>query len=133
MALCLGATGPLYAGYMLNAGYSWRLFFYVCVAFAGALLIAAFIFVEESTYKRKIIIQTPEGEYVKNEIEAEIDMRLPQRKSWRQQLSLMPVVNHEVSYWKTTFRPFTYLIVPAVLWVITTYGIVPSLLFTFLI
>jgi len=133
VALCLGATGPLYAGYMLNAGYSWRLFFYVCVAFAGALLIAAFIFVEESTYKRKIIIQTPEGEYVKNEIEAEIDMRLPQRKSWRQQLSLMPVVNHEVSYWKTTFRPFTYLIVPAVLWVITTYGIVRSLLFTFLI
>jgi MFS family permease len=133
VALCLGATGPLYAGYMLNAGYSWRLFFYVCVAFAGALLIAAFIFVEESTYKRKIIIQTPEGEYVKNEIEAEIDVRLPQRKSWRQQLSLMPVVNHEVSYWKTTFRPFTYLIVPAVLWVITTYGIVCSLLFTFLI
>ena len=133
MALCLGATGPLYAGYMLNAGYSWRLFFYVCVAFAGALLIAAFIFVEESTYKRKIIIQTPEGEYVKNEIEAEIDVRLPQRKSWRQQLSLMPVVNHDVSYWKTTFRPFTYLVVPAVLWVIATYGIVRSLLFTFLI
>jgi len=129
----LGATGPLYAGYMLNAGYSWRLFFYVCVAFAGALLIAAFIFVEESTYKRKIIIQTPEGEYVKNEIEVEIDVRLPRRKSWRQQLSLMPVVNHDVSYWKTTFRPFTYLVVPAVLWVIATYGIVRSLLFTFLI
>jgi MFS family permease len=133
VALCLGATGPLYAGYMLNAGYSWRLFFYVCVAFAGALLIAAFIFVEESTYKRKIIIQTPEGEYVKNEVEEEVNVRLPQRKSWRQQLSLMPVVNHDVSYWKTTFRPFTYLIVPAVFWVITTYGIVRSLLFTFLI
>jgi hypothetical protein len=118
---------------MLNAGYSWRLFFYVCVAFAGALLIAAFIFVEESTYKRKIIIQTPEGEYVKNEVEEEVNVHLPQRKSWRQQLSLMPVVNHDVSYWKTTFRPFTYLIVPAVFWVITTYGIVRSLLFTFLI
>ena len=75
----MGATGPLYAGYMLNAGYSWRLFFYVCVAFAGALLIAAFIFVEESTYKRKIIIQTPEGEYVKNEVEEEVNVHLPQR------------------------------------------------------
>jgi hypothetical protein len=117
---------------MLNAGYSWRLFFYVCVAFAGALLIAAFIFVEESTYKRKIFIQTPKGEYVKNEIEEEIDGRLPQRKSWRQQLSLMPVVNNDVSYWKTTFRPFTYLVVPAVFWVIATYGIVRSLFFTIL-
>ena len=113
---------------MLNAGYSWRLYFYVCVAFAGALLIAAFIFVEESTYKRNIIIQTPEGEYVKNTVEEEeIQAGLPMRNSWRQQLSLMPVVNHDVSYWKTTFRPFTYLVVPAVFWVIATYGIVCSL------
>jgi len=112
---------------MLNAGYSWRLFFYVCVAFAGTLLIATFIFVEESTYKRKIVIQNPEGEHIKNAGEEEIDVGFPPRNSWRQQMSLMPVVNHDVSYWKTTFRPFTYLLVPAVFWVIATYGIVCSL------
>jgi hypothetical protein len=27
VCLCLGATGPLYAGYMLAGGYSWRLYF----------------------------------------------------------------------------------------------------------
>lgn len=38
VALCLGATGPIYAGYMLAGGYSWRLFFYVEFAFAMALV-----------------------------------------------------------------------------------------------
>jgi hypothetical protein len=31
---------------MLAGGYSWRLFFYVEIAFAGALLILAFFVVE---------------------------------------------------------------------------------------
>jgi hypothetical protein len=38
VALCLGSTGPIYAGYMLAGGYSWRLFFYVEFAFAMALV-----------------------------------------------------------------------------------------------
>lgn len=53
VALCLGATGPLYAGYMLAGGYSWRLFFYVEFAFACALLVMAFFFVEETSYDRE--------------------------------------------------------------------------------
>ncbi|KAK8178163.1 major facilitator superfamily domain-containing protein [Phyllosticta citrichinensis] len=52
IALCWGATGPLYAGYMLAGGYSWRLYFYVVLAFAAALLVLSFIFVEETMYKR---------------------------------------------------------------------------------
>jgi MFS family permease len=52
IALCLGATGPMFSGFMLAAGYSWHLFFYVEFAFAGALLILAFFFVEESMYNR---------------------------------------------------------------------------------
>jgi MFS family permease len=124
LALCLGATGPIYAGYMLNAGYSWRLFFWVCLAFAGALLIAAFIFVEESTYKRPVILVTPEREYVKEDIAHIPEIGMPTRKSWGNQLSLWNGVNHDVSFWLTMFRPFTYLFVPAVFWVIATYGIV---------
>jgi hypothetical protein len=93
---------------MLNAGYSWRLFFYVCIAFAGALLIAAFIFVEESTYVRKVVIETPEGEFVKSQIQEEIELAVPghgSRKSWREQLKLFNGIDHSVSYWMTTFRP----------------------------
>jgi len=110
---------------MLNAGYSWRLFFWVCLAFSGALLICAFIFVEETTYHRKAVIPTPEGEFVKSEAvqEEEGIVAPPPRKTWRQQLSLYSGVNHEVSYWMMTVRPFTYLLVPAVFWVIATYGI----------
>ena len=40
VALSIGGTGTLYAGYMLNAGLGYKLFFYVCTAFAGALLIS---------------------------------------------------------------------------------------------
>jgi heme exporter protein D len=39
---------------MLAGGYSWRLYFYVEIAFAGALLILAFFVVEETMYDRKI-------------------------------------------------------------------------------
>lgn len=115
---------------MLNAGYSWRLFFYVCIAFAGTLLIAAFIFVEESTYVRKVVIETPKGEFVKTQIQEEIELGIPgrgSRKTWREQLKLFNGIDYSVSYWMTTFRPFTYLVVPAVFWVIATYGIVPPI------
>jgi hypothetical protein len=41
-------------------------------------------------------------------------------------LKLYNGIDHNISYWKTTVRPFTYLVVPAVFWVIATYGIVPT-------
>ncbi|OAA63521.1 Major facilitator superfamily domain, general substrate transporter [Niveomyces insectorum RCEF 264] len=52
VALCLAAVSPLAAGYMLDGGYSWRLFFYVSFALAGAVFVLAFFFVEESSYDR---------------------------------------------------------------------------------
>lgn len=112
---------------MLNGGYSWRLYFWVCLAFAGALLIAAFFFVEETTYKRAVVVVTPEGDLVKDEVVHVQSVDIAgHRKSLRQQLSLWNGVNHDVSFWLTMFRPFTYLLVPAVFWVIATYGIVLS-------
>ena len=54
IALCLGATGPMFCGFMLQGGLSWNLFFYVEFAFAVALLILAFFFVEETLYFRKL-------------------------------------------------------------------------------
>ena len=49
-ALCIGSIGPLPAGYMLAAGYSFRLFFYVEFAFAIALLIVTFFLVCTAGY-----------------------------------------------------------------------------------
>ncbi|KAK0625086.1 major facilitator superfamily domain-containing protein [Bombardia bombarda] len=63
VALCLGATGPMFSGFMLAGGYSWNLFFYVEFAFAVALLILAFFFVEETQYNRVLppATTTPTG------------------------------------------------------------------------
>src|SRR3569833_407579 len=55
-ALCLASITPLAAGYMLNGGYSWRLYFYVCLALALAIFILAFCFVEQTSYNRTAAI-----------------------------------------------------------------------------
>ncbi|KAG4431083.1 hypothetical protein IFR05_013438 [Cadophora sp. M221] len=133
VCLCLGATGPLYAGYMLAGGYSWRLFFYVEIAFAGALFILAFIFVEETMYKRVLPTSvvpslnesnqnySKEGEII-HHTETNSSF-VPPRKSFLATLKPWSGVDHDAEFFMTMIRPFTLFFVPAVFWVITTYGI----------
>ncbi|KAG9948225.1 putative MFS transporter, partial [Aureobasidium melanogenum] len=126
VCLCWGSTGPLYAGYMLAAGYSWRLYFYVEFAFACALLILAFIFVEESSYKRVVApTTTPEGiEKEKGHIEhVEVLTVAPPRKSWLQTLKPWSGIDHEAEFFMTMLRSFSYFLVPSVMWVVTSFGI----------
>ncbi|PVH75627.1 putative MFS transporter [Cadophora sp. DSE1049] len=132
VCLCLGATGPLYAGYMLAGGYSWRLFFYVEIAFAGALFILAFIFVEETMYKRVVPTSLPSSLNDSSEnhskegkvIHAETAVSyVPPRKSFLATLKPWSGIDHEAEFFMTMLRPFTLFFVPAVFWVITTYGI----------
>jgi hypothetical protein len=135
VCLCLGATGPLYAGYMLAGGYSWRLYFYVEIAFAGALLIVAFFVVEETMYDRKsmAVTITPTGENDSTSDSKEVSAQhtesvttaapIPERKSFLQTLKPWSHVDHEAEFFMTMVRPFSYFVVPAVFWVITTYGI----------
>ncbi|KAI9663198.1 MAG: hypothetical protein M1821_008246 [Bathelium mastoideum] len=138
VCLCLGSTGPLYASYMLAGGYSWRLFFYVEFAFGAALLVLAFFFVEETDYKR--VHPTPaspppshpdsenekDGAF-KEHREAALapngDEIIPPRKSFIQTLKPWSHVNHEVPFFMTGIRAFSYYFVPCVFWVVTSYGI----------
>ncbi|KAJ5965334.1 MFS transporter [Penicillium waksmanii] len=137
ICLCLGSTGPLYAGYMLAGGYSWRLFFYVEAAFAGALLIMAFFFVEESTYHRpqQSPLQNPStdslqakeiaGEKSQPPVQLEnvSSMSIPRRKSFLETLKPWGEIDHEPEFFMTILRSFTYFFVPVVFWVIATYGL----------
>ncbi|KAK3377202.1 major facilitator superfamily domain-containing protein [Lasiosphaeria ovina] len=142
IGLCLGATGPLFSGFMLAGGYSWRLFFYVEFAFAGALLILAFFFVEETKYNRVVVIvpspvaNTTETRLDQEKAEATTDehassesprdvsaVSLPPRKTFAQQLKPWSTVDHDSEFFMMMARAFTYLLVPSTFWVITTYGI----------
>lgn len=140
VCLCWGSTGPLYAGYMLAGGYSWRLYFYVEAAFAALLLILAFIFVEETTYKRKTpnasLSPSPSesGErkvFGQEEIEkggvpvdhVEVQTLVPPRKTFMQQLKPWSAINRDEDFFMTIARSFTYFLVPSVLWVVTSFGI----------
>ncbi|KIW85606.1 hypothetical protein AYO21_05792 [Fonsecaea monophora] len=130
VCLCLGATGPLYAGYMLAGGYSWRLFFYVEFAFACALFILAFFFVEETWYKReemkRILGAAVEASPIEKGVGAdlhEVSSPAPDRKSFVSTLKLWGVYDRDVSFFMTAARSFTYFAVPSVFWVVSTYGI----------
>lgn len=139
VCLCLGAIGPLPAGYMLAGGYSWRLFFYVEIAFAGALFLLAFVFVEESHYKREPIMSSTTSIEETGEKETGIQQKetrqteqshyIPPRKSFLSTLKPWSSIDHEAEFFMTMLRPFTYFFVPAVFWVITSYGNSPLPLF----
>ena len=129
VALCLGSTGPLYAGYMLAGGYSWRLFFYVESAFAAALLILAFFFVEETLYKRKIPLLAPAPDSSSLEKPREVDSNgnnaasndstnhtIPDRHSFIKTLRPWSAYDAEVPFFLTIARSFTYFLVPPVFW-----------------
>ncbi|KAI1481434.1 putative MFS transporter [Daldinia eschscholtzii] len=125
VCLCLGTFASLPAGYMLSGGFGWRLFFYVEFAFAVALLILAFIFVEETSYDRRVLAapSTPPNEPEKeraHEIEKgtePADLIVPPRKSFLETLSLRGRVDSDVPFFTTMIRSFTYFLVPQSLWI----------------
>ncbi|KAK3689714.1 major facilitator superfamily domain-containing protein [Podospora appendiculata] len=146
VCLCFGSTGPLFAGFMLQGGYSWRLFFYVEFAFAAALLIFAFFVVEETAYKRKTPTDSAsvsdaaptytgseEGEPDKTRTTekttenvtetAPSTSSIPPRKTFVQTLKFWGVWEKDSDFFLMIARSFTYFFVPHVFWVITTYGI----------
>jgi hypothetical protein len=122
---------------MLAGGYSWRLFFYVEAAFAGALLIMAFFFVEESTYHRpqQSPLQNPStdslqakeiaGEKSQPPVQLEnvSSASVPRRRSFLETLKPWGEIDHEPEFFMTILRSFTYFFVPVVFWVIATYGL----------
>jgi uncharacterized membrane protein len=127
VALCLGATGPIYAGYMLAGGYSWRLFFYVEFAFAMALFFLAFFFVEETTYDREAMKRTL-GAATIDDMEKpgkaaveEVPVGAPGRKTFVSTLKPWSRV-YPGPFFTVMLRSFTYFLVPSVFWVISTYG-----------
>ncbi|KAF2151915.1 serine/threonine kinase 16 [Myriangium duriaei CBS 260.36] len=127
ICLCWGSTGPLYAGYMLNAGLGWRLYFYVLIAFAGALFIATFLVVEETSYRR-IISVSPAPSISKLEKEPrqenlQVELMRPPRRSFIATLKPWSGINHDAEFFMTQIRAFSYFFVPAVFWVITSFGI----------
>lgn len=120
---------------MLAGGYSWRLFFYVETAFAAALLIMAFLFVEESTYHRSDQASQPnsssqslragataEKEQSPVQLETVSSASVPRRKSFFATLKPWSAIDPEPDFFMTIARSFTYFFVPAVFWVISTYG-----------
>jgi len=119
---------------MLAGGYSWRLFFYVEAAFAAALLIMAFFFVEESAYHRPpnptSALSSPDsltagndGEKIEDAIQVENSSReVPARKTFLATLKPWSSIDSDAKFFVTMLRSFTYFFVPAVFWVIASYG-----------
>lgn len=108
------------AAYMLNGGLSWRLYFYVIIAFTVVVFILAFFFVEETLYSR--VSPANESGQDEDAHDAPNDHIIPRRKTFVETLKIFCKPDPDVSFLMTMIRPFTYFLVPVVLWVITTYG-----------
>ncbi len=123
---------------MLAAGYSWRLYFYVEIAFAGLLVILAFFFVEETSYKRRAPKEAPspsngderkvfsQAEVEKEAVpidQVEVETMIPPRRGFLATLKPWSGINHDEQFFMTIARSFTYYLVPSVLWVVTSFGI----------
>ncbi|KAI0854634.1 putative MFS transporter [Xylaria cubensis] len=137
-ALCLAALATLPAAYMLDTQYSWRLFFYVILAFAIALFICAFFFVEETSYQRIKAIETTihedqetantaSGQDKPEAVAVEQAPAIPPRKSFLSTLRPWGEVDRTVPFFTLLWRSLTYFLVPQVLWVITSFGIIIGL------
>ncbi|KAI1804822.1 MFS general substrate transporter [Daldinia bambusicola] len=136
--MCFASMATIPAAYMLPTKYSWRLFFYVIIAFAAALFILAFLVVEESSYDREAHIvrdtstersddTVPNAFEKPNESVVEQEASIPRRKSFLSTLSPWGRTDPEIHIHTFLWRPFTYFLVPQVLWVITSFGTIIGL------
>ncbi|KAH8161756.1 hypothetical protein CIB48_g6491 [Xylaria polymorpha] len=137
-ALCLAALATLPAAYMLPTKYSWRLFFYVILAFASVLFIFAFFSVEETSYQRSKTIETRihEDQEATNAASNQDKPKaftieqvpaIPSRKSFLSTLQPWGRSDPTVPFFTLLWRSMTYFLVPQVLWVITSFGIIIGL------
>src|SRR5947209_142803 len=123
----------MYAGFMLAGRRSWRLFFYIEAAFSGVLLIATFFFFEESAYCQSEAAQslsdTPvdtEKSQEKRRIHSASNINVP---AWKTFLRTLRLCRGLGRVFATIYRSFIYFTIPAVLWVITSYGTLSSVSF----
>lgn len=136
VAICLGAVAPVASSHLLIEPYSWRLFFYVVLAFAATLLVLTFLFVEESSYDRaahQAAVPAPSSAYHSEAGEkasqdnleniTHVTSAIPTRTPFIKTLGFKGRYDPDVPFFKTIVRSFTYFLVPQVLWVITSFGI----------
>lgn len=137
VALCLAALATLPAAYMLPTKYSWRLFFYVILIFAVVLFVLAFLFVEETSYQRNL----PDGTTINEDHDSASSTRdkpeertvehapviTPLRKPFLATLRLWGRPDRTAPFFTLLWRSMTYFLVPQVLWVVTSFGIVIGL------
>ncbi|KAI2611892.1 MFS general substrate transporter [Hypoxylon sp. NC1633] len=137
--MCFAAVSTIPAAYMLPTQYSWRLFFYVILAFACALFVFTFLFVEETSYDREahmhhsVSPKHSEGavtsDTLENPEEAKVEdaAGIPLRKPYLKTLLPWGRTDPNVHIFTLTWRSFSYFLVPQVLWVITSFGIIIGL------
>ncbi|KAK8102415.1 hypothetical protein PG984_015561 [Apiospora sp. TS-2023a] len=136
--LSIGTVAPLVSAHLLIDPWGWRLFFYVVLAFALALFVMAFLFVEESSYDRDAHMHLTAAAPVEDASPSDSDkattrvndqapstttQELPLRKPFLKTLSLRGRYDPEARFFGTMAMSFTYVLVPQVFWVITSFGI----------
>ncbi|GKU09136.1 unnamed protein product, partial [Fusarium langsethiae] len=143
-ALATGTLSATAASYMLSSGLSYNLFFWIefalgCVLFLATLATLAFF--EETMYLEErqppspssqqpidtdSIKDEPQGTSECRESRLEESVTVPPRKMYLEQCKIFGKTDPNAPVFMM-IRSFTYLIVPPVFWVCSTYGMVIGL------
>ncbi|KAI1063740.1 hypothetical protein LB506_005889 [Fusarium annulatum] len=141
-ALATGSLSATAASYMLSSGLSYNLFFWIEFALGCVLFLATLAFFEETMYLEERQPPSPSGQQptdadsTKDEPQAtsecmesrlEESVTVPPRKSYLEQCRIFGKTDPDTQVFMMMIRSFTYLIVPQVFWVCSTYGMVIGL------
>ncbi|KAH7370683.1 major facilitator superfamily domain-containing protein [Rhexocercosporidium sp. MPI-PUGE-AT-0058] len=141
-ALATGALSATPASYMLSSGLSYNLFFWIEFAIGCALFLGTLAFFEETMYLEERPAHAPpeqakvDTEPGKDERQAssectetrlEESVTVPPRKSYLEQCKIFGKTDPNTLVLMMMIRSFTYLVVPPVFWVCSTYGMIIGL------
>ncbi|KAF9776960.1 hypothetical protein IL306_004784, partial [Fusarium sp. DS 682] len=136
---CLSSTA---ASYMLSSGLSYNLFFWIEFALGCVLFLATLAFFEETMYLEERQLPSPSSQrpndtdFIKDEPQATSECResrleesvtVPPRKTYLEQCKIFGKTDPNAPVFMMMIRSFTYLIVPPVFWVCSTYGMIIGL------
>ncbi|KAI1049651.1 hypothetical protein LB505_011695, partial [Fusarium chuoi] len=141
-ALVTGTLSATAASYMLSSGLSYNLFFWIEFAIGCVLFLATLAFFEETMYLEERQPPSPssqqpiDADSTKDEPQAtsecmesrlEESITVPPRKTYLEQCKIFGKTDPDTPVFMMMIRSFTYLVVPQVFWVCSTYGMIIGL------
>ncbi|KIX08667.1 uncharacterized protein Z518_03324 [Rhinocladiella mackenziei CBS 650.93] len=130
-SLSSGIAGGIIISGLITMKKSWRVIYYVATAFIWALVIAIFLTMPETSYRRfqknDQLSVKPSGVSGSKEASSHVeisDSTVPPKKTYFQRLAIFSGTYTSESLWKLFWRPVPLLFLPPVFWATLAMSVV---------